>query len=35
MEIPHFFAENLKHHPDSELGALQVGFGPLRMGKPD
>jgi hypothetical protein len=27
-------ARNLKHHPDSELGALEVEFGPLPMGKP-
>jgi hypothetical protein len=27
-------ARNLKHHPDSELGALEVEFGPLPVGKP-
>jgi hypothetical protein len=26
-------ARNLKHHPDSELGALEVEFGPLPMGR--
>jgi hypothetical protein len=30
-EILHFFAWNLKHHPGSELGALEVEFGPLPM----
>jgi hypothetical protein len=34
-EIPQFSARNLKHHPGSELGALEVEFGPLPMGKPD
>jgi hypothetical protein len=28
-------ARNLKHHPGSELGALEVNFGPLPMGKTD
>jgi hypothetical protein len=27
-------AWNLKHHPGSELGALEVEFGPHPMGKP-
>jgi hypothetical protein len=27
--------QNLKHHPDSELGALEVEFVSLPMGKPD
>jgi hypothetical protein len=27
--------QNLKHHPGSELGALEVEFWPLPMGKPD
>jgi hypothetical protein len=35
IEIPQFSAQNLKHHPGSELGALEVKFGPLSMGKPD
>ena len=35
IEIPQFSARNLKHHPGSELGALEVEFGPLPMGKPD
>jgi hypothetical protein len=35
MEIPQFLARNLDHHPGSELGALEVEFGPLPMGKPD
>jgi hypothetical protein len=26
-------ARNLNHHPDSELGALEVEFGPLPMGR--
>jgi hypothetical protein len=30
-----FSAQNLKHHPSSELGALEVEFGPLPMGKLD
>jgi hypothetical protein len=34
-EIPQFSARNLKHHPESELGALEVEFGSLPMGKPD
>jgi hypothetical protein len=25
----------VKHHPGSELGALEVEFGPLSMSKPD
>jgi hypothetical protein len=35
IEIPQFSARNLKHHPRSELGALEVKFGNLPMGKPD
>jgi hypothetical protein len=35
IEIPQFLARNSKHHPDSELGALEVEFGHLPMGKPD
>jgi hypothetical protein len=35
IEIPQFSARNLKHHLDSELGALEVKFGPLPVGKPD
>jgi hypothetical protein len=34
-EIPQFSAQKLKHHPGSELDALEVEFGPLPMGKPD
>jgi hypothetical protein len=34
IEIPQFSARNLKHCPDSELGALEVEFGPLPLGKP-
>jgi hypothetical protein len=34
-DIPQFSARKLKHHPGSELGALEVEFGPLSMGKPD
>jgi hypothetical protein len=35
IEIPQFLVQNLKHNPDSELGALEVKFGPHPMGKPD
>jgi hypothetical protein len=35
IEIPQFLAPNLKHHPGSELGAIEVEFGYLRMGRPD
>jgi hypothetical protein len=35
IEIPQFLARNLKHHSDSELGALELEFGPLPTGKPD
>jgi hypothetical protein len=35
IEIPQFLARNLKHHPGFELGALEVKFGPLPMGKPN
>jgi hypothetical protein len=34
-EIPQFSARNLKHHLGSELGGLEVEFGPLPVGKPD
>jgi hypothetical protein len=34
-EIPQFSEWNLKHHPESELGALEVEFVPLPMGKPN
>jgi hypothetical protein len=34
-EIPNFLARNLKHHPGSELDALEVEFGPLPVSKPD
>jgi hypothetical protein len=34
IEISQFLAQNLKHHPGSELGALEVEFGSLPMGKP-
>jgi O-glycosyl hydrolase len=34
-EISQFSARNLKHHLGSELGALEVEFGLLPMGKPD
>jgi hypothetical protein len=35
IENPQFSAQNLKHHPNSELGVLEVEFGPLTVGKPD
>jgi hypothetical protein len=35
IEISQFSAQNLKQHPGSELGALEVEFGPLPLGKPD
>jgi hypothetical protein len=35
IEISQFLARNLKHHPGSELGALEVKFGSLLVGKPD
>jgi hypothetical protein len=35
IEIPQFLARNLKLHPNSELGALEVEFGPLPVCKPD
>ncbi len=35
MEIPQFLVRNLKHRPGSELGALEVEFGPLPMCRPD
>jgi hypothetical protein len=34
IEIPQFSAQNLKHHPGSELGALEVEFGSVPVGKP-
>jgi hypothetical protein len=34
-EISQFSARKLKHHPDSEFGALESEFGPLHVGKPD
>jgi hypothetical protein len=34
IEIPQFSAQNLKHHPGSELGALEVKFGSVPVGKP-
>jgi hypothetical protein len=35
IEILQFLAQNLKYHIDSELGALEVEFRPLPMGKPN
>jgi hypothetical protein len=35
IEISQFLAQNLKHHPSSELCALEVEFGPLLVGKPN
>jgi hypothetical protein len=35
IEITQFLAQNLKHHPGSELGALEVKFGTFPVGKPD
>jgi hypothetical protein len=35
IEIPQFSTQNLKHHLDSELCALEVEFGPLPVGKPN
>jgi hypothetical protein len=34
-EIPQFSTQNLKHHPGSELGVLEVEFRPLPVGKPN
>jgi hypothetical protein len=34
IEIPQFSTQNLKHHHSSELGALEVEFVPLPVGKP-
>jgi hypothetical protein len=34
-EIPQFLARKIKHHPSFELGALEVKFGPLPVGKSD
>jgi hypothetical protein len=35
IEITQFLARNLKHHPGSELGFLEIKFGFLTMGKPN
>jgi hypothetical protein len=35
IKIPQFLARNLKHHPNSELGDLEVEFGPLPISKPN
>jgi hypothetical protein len=35
IEIPQVLARKLKHHPSSELGALEVEFEPLPMGELD
>jgi hypothetical protein len=35
IEITQFLARNLKHHPGSELGSLEIKFGFLPMGKPN
>jgi hypothetical protein len=35
IEIPQFFAQNSKHSPGSQFGALEFEFGPLLMGKSD
>jgi hypothetical protein len=32
IEIPQFLTRKLKHHPSSELGALEVEFRPLSIG---
>jgi hypothetical protein len=32
IEILQFLAQNLKHHPGSELGVLEAEFGPLPVG---
>jgi hypothetical protein len=34
IEILEFSTQNLKHHPGSELGTLEVEFEPLAVGKP-
>jgi hypothetical protein len=34
IEIPQFLARNLKHHPSSEFGALEVESRPLPVGIP-
>jgi hypothetical protein len=34
IKIPQFSARNLKHCLSSELGALEVEFGPLDLGRP-
>jgi hypothetical protein len=33
IEISQFLARNIKHHPGSELGALEVEFGPPLIGR--
>jgi hypothetical protein len=33
IKIPQFSPRKLKHHPGSELGGLEVEFGPLPVGK--
>jgi hypothetical protein len=35
IKITQFLARNLKLHPGSELGALEVEVGPLPVGKPN
>jgi hypothetical protein len=35
IEIPQFFAQNSKHSPGSQFGALEFEFGPLLMEKYD
>jgi hypothetical protein len=35
IEIPQFSVRNLKRHPGSEVGALEVKFGHPPVGKPE
>jgi hypothetical protein len=35
IEITQFLAQNLNDHPGSELGAIEVEFGPIPVGRPD
>jgi hypothetical protein len=35
IEISQFSVQNLKQYPGSELGVLEVKFGPLLVGKPN
>jgi hypothetical protein len=35
IQIPQVLAQNLKRHPGSELGTLEIEFGPLPVGKSD